>query len=80
MKLVASKNAPIDLNDVPFSTLIEQNSDSVEVILIIRVFLEIHLIIMVIPMVILLTILIGTPLILRVILKNLSMLKRFSIL
>ena len=31
MKLVASKNAPIDLNDVPLSTLIEQNSDSVEV-------------------------------------------------
>ena len=31
MKLVASKNAPIDLNDVPLSTLIEQNSDSVDV-------------------------------------------------
>jgi peptidoglycan hydrolase CwlO-like protein len=31
MKLVASKNAPIDLNDVPLSTLIEQNSDLVDV-------------------------------------------------
>ena len=31
MKLVASKNAPIDLNDVPFSTLIEQNNDPVDV-------------------------------------------------
>ena len=27
MKLVASKSAPIDLNDVSLSTLIEQNSD-----------------------------------------------------
>jgi len=31
MKLVANKNAPIDLNDVPLSTLIEQNSDVVDV-------------------------------------------------
>src|SRR3989337_3843992 len=31
MKLVANKSAPIDLNDVPFSTLIEQNSDPVDV-------------------------------------------------
>ena len=31
MKLVASKSAPIDLNDVPLSTLIEQNSDVVDV-------------------------------------------------
>ena len=31
MKLVASKNAPIHLNDVPLSTLIQQNSDSVDV-------------------------------------------------
>ena len=29
--MVASKNAPIDLNDVPLSTLIEQNSDPVDV-------------------------------------------------
>ena len=27
MKLIANKNAPIDLNGVPLSTLIEQNSD-----------------------------------------------------
>ena len=31
MKLVASKNAPIDPNDVPLSTLIEQNNDLVDV-------------------------------------------------
>ena len=31
MKLVASENAPIDLNDVPLSTLIEKNSDPVDV-------------------------------------------------
>ena len=31
MKLVANKNAPIDLNDVPLSTLIEQNSDVLDV-------------------------------------------------
>ena len=30
MKLVASKNAPIDLNDGPLSILIEQNSDPVD--------------------------------------------------
>ena len=30
MKLVANKSAPIDLNDVPLSTLIEQNSDPVD--------------------------------------------------
>ena len=95
MKLVASKSVTIDLNDVPLSTLIEQNSDPVmwilsretilitmliEVILILDLFLEIPLIIMVIPMVILLTIIIGTSLILRVILNNLSMLKKFSTL
>ena len=31
MKLVANKSAPIDLSDVPLSTLIEQNSDAVDV-------------------------------------------------
>ena len=31
MKLVANKSAPIDLNDVPLSTLIEQNSDPLDV-------------------------------------------------
>src|SRR6266498_2673042 len=31
MKLVASKSAPTDFNDVPLSTLIEENSDSIDV-------------------------------------------------
>ena len=31
MQLVASKSAPIDLNDMPLSTLIEQNSDAIDV-------------------------------------------------
>ena len=31
MKLVASKSAPIDFNDTPLSTLIEQNSDAIDV-------------------------------------------------
>ena len=31
MKLVAIKSAPIDFNDVPLSTLIEKNSDSIDV-------------------------------------------------
>ena len=31
MKLVACKHAPIDPNDVPLSTLIEQNSDAIDV-------------------------------------------------
>ena len=31
MKLVANKSAPIDFNDVPLSTLIEKNSDDIEV-------------------------------------------------
>ena len=31
MKLVASNNAPIDLNDIPLSSLIEQNSDAMDV-------------------------------------------------
>ena len=65
MKLVASKSAPIDFNDMPLSTLIDQNSDAIdvnlflaiisttmliEVILILGLFLVIPLIIMVIPM------------------------------
>ena len=94
MKLVASKSAPIDFNDMPLSTLIEQNSDAIyvnfisrnnfnnnviEVILILGLFLVIPLIIMVIPMEINL-IIIGTPLILRIILKNLSILKKNSTL
>ena len=31
VKLVASRSAPIDLNDMPLSTLIEQNSDAIDV-------------------------------------------------
>ena len=31
MKLVANKSAPIDFSDVPLSTLIEQNSDGIDV-------------------------------------------------
>ena len=95
MKLVANKSAPIDFNDVPLSTLIEQNSVAIdvnlsreiisitmliEVILILGLFLVIPLIIMVIPMEINLIIIIGTPLILRIILKNLSIHKKFSTL
>ena len=30
MKLVASRSAPIDLNDMPLSTLIEENSDAID--------------------------------------------------
>ena len=95
MKLVASKSAPIDFNDMPFSILIEQNSDAIDVNFISRnnvnnnayrgnfnprPFLVIPLIIMVIPMVFLLIIIIGTPLILRIILKNLSTRKKFPTL
>ena len=31
MKLVASRSAPIDFNDMPLYTLIEQNSDAIDV-------------------------------------------------
>ena len=31
MKLVANKSAPVDFNDVPLSSLIEQNSDDIDV-------------------------------------------------
>ena len=31
MKLVANRSAPIDFNDVPLSTLIEKNSDAIDV-------------------------------------------------
>ena len=90
MKLVSNKSAPIDFNDVPLSTLIEQNSDAIDVNFISRnnfnnnayrgnfnlgLFLVIHLIIMVIPMEINIIIIIGTPVIL-----NLSILKKFSTL
>ena len=38
MKLVASKSAPNDLNDVPLSTLIEKNNDLVYVNFVSRFF------------------------------------------
>ena len=95
MKLVASKSAPIDFNDMLLSTLIEQNSDAIDVNFISRNNFNNnayrgnfnprpfsstssnnygnsygnHLIII-----------IGTPMILRIILKNLSTLKKFSTL
>ena len=80
---------------MPLSTLIEQNINVIdvnftrktisitmliEVILILGLFLVIPLIIMVIPMEINLIIIIGTPLILRIILKNLSTRKKLSTL
>ena len=95
MKLVASKSAPIDFNDMPLSTLIEHNSDAIDVNFISRnnfnnnayrgnfnprPFPSNSSNNLVIPMVILLIIIIGTPLILRIILKNLSTCKRFSTL
>ena len=80
MKLVASKSAPIDFNDMPLSTLIDQNSDAIdvsleiisttmliEVILILGLFLVIPLIIMVIHTTILMEIIIRCPLILRIV-------------
>ena len=95
MKLAANKSDPIYFHDVPLSTLIEQNSDAIDVNFISRnnfnnnayrgnfnprPFLVIPLIIMVIPMVILLILIIETPLILIIILKHLSILKKFSML
>ena len=80
---------------MPLSTLIEQNINVIdvnftrktiaitmliEVILILGLFLVIPLLIMVIPMEINLIIIIGTPLISRIILKNLSTRKKFSTL
>ena len=94
-ELVANKRAPIDFNDVPLSTLIEKNSDAIDVNFILqnnfnnnayrgnfnpRLFLVIPLITRVISAVIPLIITIETPLILRIILKNLSILKKFSML
>ena len=91
MNLVANKSAPVDFNDVPLSTLIEQNSDAIDVNFISRnnfnnnayrgnLILGLFLVIPLIVMVIILTIIIGTPMILRIILQNLSMLKTLSIL
>ena len=86
MKLFVSKSAPIDPNDMPLSTLIENNNESMDVnflvgiilvttrieeTLILGLILAIPLIIMVIPTTILMEILIRFPLNLRLVLRNL---------
>ena len=95
MKLFASKNAPIDPNDMPLSTLIENNNESMDVTFVGRIFLVIThiyvistlgrflvipLIIMVISTTTLMEILIRCPLILNLILKNLFLCKRILML
>ena len=84
--MFATKNTPLDPNDMPLSTLIENNNESMDVNfvgrnnfgnnayrenLILGRFLVIPLIIMVIPTTTLMEILIRCPLILRIVLKNL---------
>ena len=86
MKLFANKSAPTDPNDMPLSTLIVNNNESMHVNfvgrnnfgnnaykgdLILCHFLVIPLIIMLIPTTILMEITIICPLILRIVLKNL---------
>ena len=86
MKLFATKSAPLDPNDMPLSTLIENNNESMDVnfvgrkvleitriegILILGLILVIPLIIMVIPTTTLMEILIRCPLNLRLVLKSL---------
>ena len=86
MKLFATKSAPLDPNDMPLSTLIENNNESMDVnfvgrnsletmlieeTLILDHFLVIPLKIMEIPTIIIMVILIRYPLILRIVLKNL---------
>ena len=95
MKLFASKISPIDPNDMPLSTLIENNNESMDVnfvgrtiLVITRMevistlgrFLVIPLIIMVIITKILMEIIIIFPLILITMLNNLLVLKRISML
>ena len=95
MKLFANKSAPTDPNDIPLSTLIENNNESmdvsfvlgtilvitrIEVILILGRSPVIPLIIMVIPTKILMEIIIIFPLILNLILNNLLVWKRVSML
>ena len=94
MKLFASTSAPIDPNDMPLSTLIENNNESMDVNYVgrnnfgnnayrgnfnPRRFLVTPLIIMVIPTTILMEIIIRYPLILNLILKNLLVHKIVSI-
>ena len=86
MKLFANKNVISDPNDMPLSTLIENNNESMDVNLVGRnnfgnnvyrgnsilgLILVIPLIIMVIPTTILMEIIIRCHLILRLVLKNL---------
>ena len=86
MKLFANKNVSSDPNDMPLSTLIENNNESMDVnlvvgiilvttriegILILGLILVILLIIMEIPITTLMEILIRCPLNLRVVLKSL---------
>ena len=86
MKLFATKSAPIDPNDMPLSTLIENNNEFMDVNFVgrnnfgnnayrgnfnPRAFPVIPLIIMEIPTIILMVILIRCPLMLRIVLNNL---------
>ena len=74
MKLFATKSVSSDPNDMPLSTLIENNNESMDVNFVGRNnfgSLIIPLIIMVIPTIILMEILISFPLILRLVLKKL---------
>ena len=86
MKLFSSKSVSSDPNDMPLSTLIENNNESMDVnllvgiilvttrieeTLILGLILVIPLIIMVIPTTILMEILIRCPLNLRLVLRNL---------
>ena len=95
MKLFPTKSALIDPNDMPLSTLIENNNESMDVnflvgtilvttdieeILILGLILVIPQIIMVIPTTILMEIIIRFPLILNLILKNLLLCKRILML
>ena len=95
MKLFANKSVSSDPNDMPLSTLIENNNESMDVnfvgrnnfgnnayreILILGLILVIPLIIMVIPTTILMEIIIRCPLILNLILKNLLLRRRISML
>ena len=95
LKLFANKSVCSDPNDMPLSTLIQNNNESMDVNLLVGITwvttrieetlilgrsLVIPLIIMVIPTTILMEIIISCPLILRTILKNLLVIKRISML
>ena len=82
MNLFATKNTPLDPNDMPLSSLIENNNESMDVNFVGGIVLEtmlieetlmldrclvIPLIIMEIPTIILMVILIRCPLILRIV-------------